>query len=46
MEEKKTKKKKLTLTATPTNPLNIPSFSQGKKSVVVEKKFYSDETTS
>ena len=40
MEEKKTKKKKLTLTASPTKPLNIPNFSRGnKKSFVVEKKF-------
>ena len=40
MEEKKIKKKKLILTASPTKPLNIPRFSQSgkKKSVVIEKK--------
>ena len=40
MEEKKIKKKKHTLTASPTKPLNIPSFSQRskKKSVVIEKR--------
>ncbi len=40
MEEKKIKKKKLTLTASLTKPLNVPRFSQSskKKSVVIEKK--------
>ena len=40
MEEKKRKKKKLTLTASLTKPLNVPRFSQSgkKKSVVIEKK--------
>ena len=41
MEEKKIKKKKLTLTATPTKPLSVSNFpkSSQKKSVVIEKKF-------
>ena len=40
MEEKKIKKKKLTLTASPKKPLNVPRFSQNnqKKSVIIEKK--------
>ena len=40
MEEKKIKKKKLTLTASPKKPLNVPRFSQSnqKKSVIIEKK--------
>ena len=40
MEEKKIKKKKLTLSVTPKKPLNISQISQGRKktSVIIEKK--------
>ena len=40
MEEKKIKKKKLTLTASPKRPLTVPRFPQSnrKKSVIIEKK--------
>ena len=40
MEEKKTKKKKLTLSVSSKKPHNVPQYSQrgGKTSVVIEKK--------
>jgi translation initiation factor IF-2 len=40
MEEKKIKKKKLTLSVSSDKPLNVPNYSQsrGKTSVVIEKK--------
>jgi len=40
MEEKKTKKKKLTLSVSSNKPHNVPQYSQhgGKTSVVIEKK--------
>tara|TARA_Y100000590_G_scaffold347603_1_gene398279 strand:+ start:626 stop:2869 length:2244 start_codon:yes stop_codon:yes gene_type:complete len=40
MEEKKIKKKKLTLTVSSKKPYNVPHYTQGgqKKSVVIEKK--------